>query len=325
MHRSAIPFALALAACTPMGPPVTPIIDTGPRRDAGVDAPVDAPEPFDAPTDVPMDVPNDVPLDVPMDVPFDVPNDVPLDVRIDAPICDMRADCDSNGSCETALGTITNCLSCGMACTTRPNAAATCDLATGCGFRCSTGFEDCNTTAGDGCEINTNTNLMNCGDCGNVCPFGGANTVRSCMGGDCVPFMCTTGFGDCDGDVLTGTTGTGCEINTNTSLTNCGICGRVCAGATNAGPTCVTGTCGITCNAGFLNCDSNQANGCEIDGRTDLTSCGVCGRICTIGSGVMNAVPACAASACTFACMPGFSNCDSNPANGCERTGSTCT
>ncbi len=139
-----------------------------------------------------------------------------------------------------------------------------------------------------------------------------------------MPFTCSAGFGDCDGDITTGAAGTGCEINTNTSLANCGMCGRVCSAAANASPTCSAGSCGIACTSGFLNCDSNQANGCEIDGRTDLTNCGMCGRACTVGAAVMNAVPACAASACTFACMAGFSNCDGNGANGCELAASAC-
>ena len=39
---------------------------------------------------------------------------------------------------------------------------------------------------------------------------------------------------------------------------------------------------------------------------------------CTPCAAATNAAPACAAGACSFTCTPGFSDCDGNPANGCE-------
>jgi hypothetical protein len=57
------------------------------------------------------------------------------------------------------------------------------------------------------------------------------------------------------------------------------------------------------------------ANGCEVDLRTTVTSCGACGRACALA----NATAGCAAGACTVAsCSAGFGDCDMSPLNGCE-------
>lgn len=52
---------------------------------------------------------------------------------------------------------------------------------------------DCNTDAGDGCEVNVRTDLDNCGGCGNRCDDGGAPppyTRPACLDGKCA-FLCT--------------------------------------------------------------------------------------------------------------------------------------
>jgi hypothetical protein len=69
------------------------------------------------------------------------------------------------------------------------------------------------------------------------------------------------------------------------------------------------------CEAGFGDCDGNAANGCEVDLRSAATSCGACGRVCTLP----NATAGCSAAACTVTgCASGYANCDSAAANGCE-------
>jgi hypothetical protein len=52
-------------------------------------------------------------------------------------------------------------------------------------------------------------------------------------------------------------------VDLMTSSTHCGTCTNVCPAATNAVPSCTGGTCAITCNAGFADCDTNRSNGCE--------------------------------------------------------------
>jgi hypothetical protein len=66
------------------------------------------------------------------------------------------------------------------------------------------------------------------------------NGTTACVNGRCAP-MCSTGFGDCDGDPANG-----CETSTDTT-SNCGMCGRVCT--SDAGtPACNAGTCATTCD-----------------------------------------------------------------------------
>jgi len=62
-----------------------------------------------------------------------------------------------------------------------------------------------------------------------------AGTTASCVSGSCVISSCTGGFVDCDADPSNG-----CEVDTDTSHSNCGACGSVCA------DTCTAGTCMIT-------------------------------------------------------------------------------
>ena len=79
----------------------------------------------------------------------------------------------------TALGTTTNCLSCGDACTAPPNATATC-TATGCDFTCDVGFKRC----GNGCIANTA--CCTAADCPAV-TNGQATCTNGVCGGICNP------------------------------------------------------------------------------------------------------------------------------------------
>jgi hypothetical protein len=107
---------------------------------------------------------------------------------------------------------------------------------------------------------------------------------------------------------------------TATDPANCGACGAVCS-AINGATACVAGSCRITtCLAGFADCDGLAANGCETNVGSSVTSCGACGRTCVTANGV----PACTAGTCATAqCVPGFSDCDHNAANGCETNTNT--
>jgi hypothetical protein len=61
----------------------------------------------------------------------------------------------------------------------------------------------------------------------------------------------------------------------------CGAC--MCSLPNVTTVACTAGAMACTigvCNQDFLNCDSDQATGCESDRRTD-TSCGQCGKVCT--------------------------------------------
>ena len=94
--------------------------------------------------------------------------------------------------------------------------------------------------------------------------------------------------------------------------TSCGACATV----PNAQATCSQGVCVLgTCADGFKNCDGNDGNGCEANIKTDPLQCGACGSACM----VTNAVPSCVMGVCgILSCMPGKTDCDNNPINGCE-------
>jgi hypothetical protein len=120
---------------------------------------------------------------------------------------------------------------------------------------------------------------------------------------------CNAGFGDCDREPANG-----CETNTSASPANCGACGAACNG-TNGTATCASGACGITCGAGFGDCDGLLTNGCETNTNATVAHCGACGAACALA----NATSTCAGGACAvLRCAAGYGNCDGLAANGCE-------
>ncbi|MDQ3367695.1 MAG: hypothetical protein M3680_19915 [Myxococcota bacterium] len=93
--------------------------------------------------------------------------------------------------------------------------------------------------------------------------------VRNCPGGIC---DCGT-LASCDALC----------VDTATDIENCGACATTCAAQPNALPTCVTGSCQVTCNPGFDECDLNAATGCETYVSRNDANCGACGNACTAG------------------------------------------
>jgi hypothetical protein len=170
---------------------------------------------------------------------------------------------------------------------------------------CNAGFSDCNNNPADGCETSLKTN-DNCGACGSSCSV--ANGSSTCTSGTCQVATCNAGFSDCDGNPANG-----CETPLNT-LDHCGACGSSCS-VRNGAASCATGSCQVaTCNAGFSDCNGNPADGCEAALNT-LDHCGACGSSCSVANGAAS----CESGSCQVAtCNAGFSDCDGNPANGCE-------
>ena len=221
------------------------------------------------------------------------------------------ADCDkvyTNG-CEVSTNLDpSNCGACARACAPVNNGSAAC-VAGNCQVgSCSPGYADCDKDLTTGCEAQTATNLNNCGACGNICPTVGHST-RTCAAGLC-GFSCDAGFADCDKAAVNG-----CETTLAVDVNNCGACNNICAAAPNGSPTCVASKCALLCNGTFRDCDGNLANGCETNSTADVNNCGACGKACPNPG---NTIPNCANSICGFTCIQGFSDCDGNPANGCE-------
>lgn len=69
-------------------------------------------------------------------------------------------------------------------------------------------------------------------------------------------------FQNCDFDP-----GNGCETNVETDLAHCGSCTKSCVtNPPNANVHCTQGKCGISCAAGFKDCNMDCADGCECGG-----------------------------------------------------------
>jgi len=185
------------------------------------------------------------------------------------------AHCTGPGTeCETdTTSDPANCGACGSACVV-PLATPTCVQGMCAVGTCDSGWTDCNGSPADGCEANLQNDPMNCGQCGTVC-----GPLCICIQGQC-GHSCFKGSAHCPGDPPCGCT----LLGTNK---NCRFCGDVCA-LSNATSECIpmpTGnTCTLaSCNAGYLDCDKNPANGCEVDGNTDPANCGMCGNACAAG------------------------------------------
>ncbi|MFO0608772.1 MAG: hypothetical protein U0324_36735 [Polyangiales bacterium] len=134
------------------------------------------------------------------------------------------------------------------------------------------------------------------------------HATATCQAGACTLGACAAGYANCDGNAANG-----CEAPTNT-VSNCGACGRACAGGPNATAACAAGSCALTCAAGYANCDGNAANGCERATSADAANCGGCGVRCP-------ASQVCRAGACTaVACAPGTADCNHLASDLCEVT-----
>ena len=139
--------------------------------------------------------------------------------------------------CTSLQSDPTNCGTCGTTCPAVASATPVC-AAGACAAVCLTGYADCDrdlaSSGGNGCEVNTNTDLLHCGACGNACPVP-ANATAACVGGACGLGQCAPGFENCDGDVATG-----CEAELATDDLHCGACNNPCAsGQVCQGSTCV--------------------------------------------------------------------------------------
>lgn len=181
-----------------------------------------------------------------------------------------------------------------------------------CGSECQDGFANCDQDNSNECEVNTRTDLENCGACGNACDL--PHAVAECSAGECriVEDGCEPGYFDCNGDPEDG-----CEIHLETNRRHCGACNKACNDI-NGTPSCVAGECQITCKEGFEDCDDNRDNGCEVNLNSSVRNCGECGEICSAMPG--NSAK-CTAGVCgETPCPAGKGDCEEDPQNVCETT-----
>jgi hypothetical protein len=184
------------------------------------------------------------------------------------PTCDPGfKDCDNNprNGCETDFQTsLLHCGGCNRPCT---NSHGTTQCVDGvCVPSCASPYADCDRNPANGCETNTNANVLHCGGCDLPCRnFHG---TTSCAGGTCLP-VCEDNWGDCNGNPRDG-----CETNLLTSTAHCGGCNNPCLNA-NGTTMCQGGQCLPTCAPGYYDCNGNPRDGCEAN-LAEVTTCNAC-------------------------------------------------
>ncbi len=159
----------------------------------------------------------------------------------------------------------------GPICPTVANASGTC-VSASCNYACDVDYADCNNNFADGCEVYT---PLNCGGC-DACP-NAPNAVGQCAANACT-LICNAGYADCNVNAADG-----CEVYLFTDVSHCGTCNAPCPSRPNAVPHCNSGNCTYTCVTGYLDCNGNPVDGCEVNITTDADNCGGCGLVCPTG------------------------------------------
>lgn len=270
-----------------------------------------------------------------------------IDCTASAPYSDcngVEGDGPNVNGCETNLHTLEDCGYCDTPCDIL-NASEQCSTGVCTRVACNSGFMDCDGDAQGNCETDGRTNPNRCGSCSVDCAAlpnvqaANVGTEITCAAGACVignmPFDpadgCNSGFADCDGNAPNG-----CEASLTSGVATCGACNNDCRNlpaVVRDEVSCSFGACVIDpatgCQAGYSDCNNNAADGCEINTRTSVQNCGGCGAAFACSTNHASDVT-CSTSGGTPHCQinlcdAGWSDCDRNPANGCETSLSTNT
>lgn len=203
---------------------------------------------------------------------------------------------DCNGTCTDIRGDDKNCGACGYVCADHEPDAGTypdnmvwgCENAQ-CKVKCLTTqyvfWADCNETKTDGCEINLQSDPMNCASCGRQCAPG-----DECYGTYDTPIDCHAPSGQCKSNETL--CGSNCR-NLDTDPDNCGSCGFLCPfppnhewqGGADFTRICKGGRCSYECKEGLADCNGRSDDGCEVDLSKDPHNCGACGSSCDNAAG----------------------------------------
>jgi hypothetical protein len=65
---------------------------------------------------------------------------------------------------------------------------------------------------------------------------------------------------------------------------NCGSCGTVCPAENSTDRKCSGGKCVKPCRTGYIDCNKDMTDGCEVSFVNDANNCGGCGNVCGSGS-----------------------------------------
>lgn len=232
-------------------------------------------------------------------------------------------DCDGQvpNGCETYVSAdVMNCGACGNECSFTDGLAicsnGRCLLA-----GCDEGFFDCDFRQANGCETDIESDVNNCGFCGERCDDYGVlrnpdgSSANRCDTGACVIDACALGFEDCNTDPYDG-----CEVDTQNEQFNCGGCGNYCNPAGTDGAMCNAGACELFCRPDRGDCDFDPSTGCEEDLFSN-DHCGACGNACPMGSNCVDD-PTFGGPVCQFpfdtACPDGTIDCNRDATDGCE-------
>jgi hypothetical protein len=98
--------------------------------------------------------------------------------------------------------------------------------------RCNGVDDDCDTRTDEGFDLDTDP--RHCGACGMSCEQ--PNTTATCTAGECVVQRCQAPWADCDGNGRNG-----CETDTSSTPSHCGMCDFACTGPTRD---CCDSVCG---------------------------------------------------------------------------------
>lgn len=254
-----------------------------------------------------------------------------------------------------------HCGSCEHRCDFR-NAEAFCDNGRCRMGACNQGSADCDEDSTSGCESDSQTDVNNCGSCGNDCfrtfsASGGHPKDVACVGGQCIVLACAQGFGNCDK-----TADGSCETDLRADPKNCGDCSALCAAPVPfcedanylavflpvcAGSQCQESNrtsllCPGGCSAGKCQSAGCSDSGCAnpgqtccsaicVDLHTGVEHCGKCGRNCNALPNVLGAT--CAGGSCLIVscATEDWVDCNTDPLDGCEadmhlpQTCGTCT
>lgn len=170
---------------------------------------------------------------------------------------------------------------------------------------CIAGYQNCSGNPFDGCEVDTSTNSNSCGQCDKKCDSG-----KSCIGGEC-KITCLSGQKSCGGQCLPlaslhmqDCTESG-QATCMTGFLDCDLeVKNGCEIDMNAMHVASCVGKKLTCSSEFGDCDGLPQNGCETNLSTDNRNCGACGKICKGGT-------ICSNGDCSSNCGTGTTACQS--------------
>ncbi|MFO0594691.1 MAG: MopE-related protein [Myxococcaceae bacterium] len=214
-----------------------------------------------------------------------------------------------------------------------PNGYDACNAPVPTNEVCNNKDDDCNGMT----DENLGDTTCGVGECRRTVSNCANGNVQMCTPGAPSTEICDEKDNNCDGQVDEGFD--------KMSAEHCGTCNNICTRPHATAACVMNGQCAIGgCDPGWINLDGIDGNGCEYacvitgqeicdgldndcDGLTDEgfstvsdpLNCGLCGRVCNVNNGNINAYQ-CVASTCgILTCNPGFADCDQSYGTGCEK------